>query len=334
MKGRILLILIAVLAITLIGADTTDMSKKVDDFYSDWNQGQIILDKNNFVNYYSLIRNNSDTLMIYLDGSGYQSVMGVKEGDEWVMIGNPYGLAKNHFPRYDFLAFEKVNVKMGEDPFSETEIINNYTLESRVNSAVVVINNFLENSNKEYKNIIIFGISQGGQIMPKIYNMLKHKDDITALIALGAGGLSQYEEFKVLQDSDLDMPPGYKEGYLQIEEAYRDIQNNPESVEKEYFGFNYNTWYGFMNYHPIEDYKKISIPILLLHGSLDSNSPVESSRSVKEVFDKLEKTNLTFIEYQDMSHGPESKEQSDRLFQDISNWLQSILTNETDNHKL
>lgn len=299
-----------------------EKSKEIDEFYQAWNQEQIKLDEDNFVNYYSLIRDGSDTLLVYLEGSSCQSVLGLKDGDNWIMGGNPYSFAKNHFPDYDFLTLDNVNVKMGGDHYDDPAVINNYTFDNRVNSSVAVIDTFLSNSNKEYKDIIIFGISQGGHILPRVYSQLKHKNAVTRLIAMGSGGLTQYEEFMILKDSTLPMEPGFKEGYAAIEEAYPDILQNPDSVERQYFGYPYKMWYGFLKYNPMEDYLNINIPILLLHGAEDTNSPVETARAVESEFQKAGKSNLKYIEYATMSHGPESKEQSDQLFNDIRSWLQ------------
>lgn len=305
------------------GAEASpDKNKEMDEFYQAWNQEQIKLGDNNFVNYYSLVREDSDTLMIYLEGSGCQSVMGVKEGGKWIRGGNPYSFAKKHFPNYDFLTLDNVNITMGGDHFNDPAVINNYTFDNRVSSSVSVIDTFLDNSNKDYKEIIIFGISQGGHILPRVYSQLKNKDAVTRLIALGSGGLSQYEEFMILKDSKLPMEPGFKEGYAAIEEVYPDIIQNPDSVEMQYFGFPYKMWYGFLKYNPMEDYRTINIPFLLLHGAEDTSSPVETARAVESEFQTAGKANLKYIEYPTMGHGPESKEQSDQLFNDIKSWLQ------------
>jgi len=306
---------------------SSDLSKEMDEFYQAWNQEQIKLSDNAFVNYYYLIRDKSDTLLIYLEGSGDQSVMGVKEGGIWIRGGNPYSFAKKRFPDYDFLTMDNVNVTMGGDHFMDPAVTNEYTFDNRVKSAVTVIDTFLNNSKKNYKDVIIFGISQGGQILPRVYLSLQRKNDITKLIALGSGGLSQYEDFMILKDSDLPMEPGFKEGYAAIEEAYPDIQKHPDSVERQYFGYSYKMWHGFLNYKPLDDYMNIDIPILLLHGAKDFNSSVESARAVETEFKAAGKINLKYIEYPDMGHGPESKEQSEQLFGDINNWLEENNTN-------
>jgi pimeloyl-ACP methyl ester carboxylesterase len=300
-----------------------EKSKEIDEFYQNWDGGQIKLEDNNFVNYYSLVRDNSDTLLIYLDGSTYESVMGVHDGGSWVRPGNPYSFAKNHFSEYDFLTLDKVNVKYGYDHSTDPAVINNYTLENNVNSAVSVIDNYLDNTKKEYNEIIIFGISQGGQIMPKVYSQLQNKDKITKLVILGSGGLSQYEDFMILKDSDLPMDPGNKAGYAQVEDAYADIQNNYDSTDKQYFGYTYKMWSGFLKYKPLDDYININIPILILHGAKDSNSPVESARAVDLAFQEAGKDNLKYIEYKDMGHGPESKEQSGQVFGDLADWIEN-----------
>jgi len=298
---------------------SAEISEKIEAFYKEWTQKQLKLNENDSVNYYALTREGSQTLLIYLDGSGYQSVMGVKSGNDWISAGNAYSLAKKQFPEYDFLTMDKVNITMSSDHSTDSSVISNYTFENRVNGSVAAIDDYLRDRN--YEEVIIFGISEGGYILPSVYSKLEQKDKITKLIVLGEGGLSQYEEFKLLKDSDLSMQPGYKEAYTQIEDAYTDICSNPDSIEKQYLGYPYKRWYGFFKYNPMDDYINIDIPILLLHGALDTNSPVEASRAVDEEFEASGKANLKYIEYADMGHNAESKEQNDRIFYDITNWL-------------
>ncbi len=77
-----------------------------------------------------------------------------------------------------------------------------------------------------------------------------------------------------------------------------------------------------MNYNPMDDFININIPVLVLHGSKDTNDPVESARALEFEFQNTGKTNLTYMEYADMRHCPESKEQVDQLLSDIGSWLQ------------
>lgn len=308
-------------------AVSPELSKKIEEYYKNWDQGQIKLTDNNFVNYYSLTREKTDgkkanSLLIYLDGTGYQSVMGVKSGNDWLQPGNPYGFAKNRFSDFDFLAIDKVNVKMGGDHNSDPAVINNYSFDSRVKSSVSAIDNFLKDKN--YKEIFLLGISEGGQILPRVYTQLQHKDKITKLVVLFSGGLSQYEQFKILGKSNLPMQPGYKEMYSQVEDAYKDIIKNPESTEKQYGGHSYKRMYGFLMYNPMDDYININIPILMVHGAEDTNSPVESARAVEAEFKKLGKNNLKYIEYSDMAHGPENIEQGNQVFESVNNWLKGV----------
>ena len=75
--------------------------------------------------------------------------------------------------RFDLLVPDKMNINTGED-FSEDSLKLSYTnLEARVNSAVSSIDEFLVNH--KYKNIYLIGFSEGGMILPKVYNDLHNK---------------------------------------------------------------------------------------------------------------------------------------------------------------
>jgi len=261
-------------------------------------------------------------LLVYINGSGYQSAFGLKDGDRWVHAGNPVGFMKALFPDYDILVPEKTNITIGGDHSHDNRVISSYTLENRVRSAAAVIDAILDKT--AYSRIFILGISEGGYILPGLYQALRHKTAITALVIWGSGGLSQYEEFTLLARSDVPMEPGMKKGYKDLESAAPDIKANPNATDKEYFGFPYKRWASFLWYSPLDDLVDIDIPILLLHGTADFCSAVESSRTVERKFKKLGKENLTYYEYAGMTHGPETEEESKRFYRDLMTWLQGL----------
>lgn len=85
---------------------------------------------------------------------------------------------------------------ISNDHSSDEKVFNHYSLEERTSSTVLVIDRFL--AEKDYKKVVLVGASEGAGILPKVYNSLVHRDEITKLIPLNGGGLSQYEKFKIM----------------------------------------------------------------------------------------------------------------------------------------
>jgi dipeptidyl aminopeptidase/acylaminoacyl peptidase len=62
----------------------------------------------------------------------------------------------------------------------------------------------------------------------------------------------------------------------------------------------------------------INIPVLFLHGELDRNVSVESTRYVE---DNLPDKPFDYIYYPEMAHGPATGKDLIRLRKDIKDWL-------------
>lgn len=303
-----------------------ELARAVEEYYGQTAFRTLPLNDRDVVRYGYLKRKPAGKpvkpLLVYINGSGYQSAFGLKDGDRWIQAGNPVGFMKALFPDYDILVPEKTNIAIGGDHSHDKRVIGAYTLENRVRSAAAVIDAILDKT--AYSRIFILGISEGGYILPRLYQTLRHKTAITALVIWGSGGLSQYEEFTLLAGSDVPMEPGMKKGYKDLESVVPEIRANSNATDKEYFGFPYKRWASFLWYSPLDDLTDIDIPILLLHGTEDFCSAVESSRIVESRFRKLGKNNLTYYEYEGMTHGPETEEESIRFYRDLMTWLQGL----------
>lgn len=292
-------------------------------YYKDWKFQKLEINNTDEVHYGFLNRIVDDepakTLLIIIGGSGHRSVFGLKKDDKWIKPGNPLGFAKYIFSDYDILVSDKINMTPGHDHQNNIDVIRKYTVEGRIEGAALVIDNYLEH--RQYENVYLFGISEGGFIIPKLYNSLKVKDSISKVIIWGAGGLSQYEEFVILSKSNLQMDPRKKADYASVTNAISDINANPTAIDKKFLGYSYVHWASFFNHSPINDLVKMDIPILIMHGAKDVSSPVETARYVQERFNELKKTNLTYYEYKDMGHGPQTEEEDKLFFGDLMSWL-------------
>ena len=62
----------------------------------------------------------------------------------------------------------------------------------------------------------------------------------------------------------------------------------------------------------------IEIPVLFIHGEMDVNIPVESTRYVEN---NLPNKPFDYIYYPEMAHGPRTTEELNGLRNDIKEWL-------------
>jgi predicted esterase len=270
---------------------------------------------NGFTNYYLFERSENNVLnedlIIYLDGASFHSTLGIKGSIlPWKSFSLAHKLQKELPNKFDLLVPDKMNINTGED-FSEDSLKLSYTnLEARVNSAVSSIDEFLVNH--KYKNIYLIGFSEGGMILPKVYNTLNNKNEISKLVNLSGGGYSYYTLIKnYYRERGLDT--------LKVDSVYSDILKNPNSLSKFYMGHPYKQWTDFMKYEPSLEYKNINIPVLILQGSNDENLPVASSLYLKNYLNDLGKKNVTYLELEKMDHSYSDDFES--VITIISNWL-------------
>ena len=87
-----------------------------------------------------------------------------------------------------------------------------------------------------------------------------------------------------------------------VDSAILSLKKFPNSTSRYTFGNPNKKWKDFLYYNPTDEYQKIEIPILLIHGDEDKNSPVESARYLKSKFDSLGKHNLKYIEVKGADH--------------------------------
>jgi alpha-beta hydrolase superfamily lysophospholipase len=144
---------------------------------------------------------------------------------------------------------------------------------------------------------ILFGASEGGDVAAEV---AVREPRITHLVLLGSGGgWSQADELRELVRRK---PGAYGISTSEkLEAALVEIRRTPDS-DTLWLGHPHRRWSSFMFDAPIDDLLALRIPILLLHGSADSNVPVESARAARDAFAKAGKHNLTYREYADTDH--------------------------------
>ncbi|MGL1890875.1 MAG: alpha/beta hydrolase [Spirochaetaceae bacterium] len=269
-------------------------------------------------NYYVFPNSRSDKLLIYIEGSGYKSVLGTKDDDgSWETVSSASIVINQFRKNFNVLVPEKLFYEAGQEYNSDPKALKNSTVQGFVDSYTKSINSYL--SNNKFSEVILMGSSDGGALVPLIYNNLKVKDQIDKIIILaGGGGMTQLDEFKTLATSSVKMPKEYRSMLVKTEKVYKDIKENPDSITEFFLGHPYTRWSSFFDYNPIEYIKEINIPVLFIHGERDWSCPVESTKIIE---DQYNKENFTFEYYRKMEHGPRNIFEFNILKRDIIKWI-------------
>jgi pimeloyl-ACP methyl ester carboxylesterase len=233
---------------------------------------------------YEFKNEKSDKLIINIEGSGWNSVLGYTYGNgkKWRKTGWWYFIVEALNSQYTILVPEKFNRILGKEYnyyYYDVETMRDYTLENLVSCYSEIINRYL--SENAYSSVILAGSSEGSCVLPLVYKNITPKDRITGLVAMSYGGLSRYEQWKILANSELPTPEGWRNVLRHIDEYKHDIDLHPDSMGM-FYGFTYMYEKSAMDYRPFDDFVDINIPVLFIHGEQDVNCPVESTRYIQD----------------------------------------------------
>lgn len=256
-----------------------------------------------------------DRVLVYLDGSGMHSALGVK-GVFWTEVGFAWFLSRFAPRDTTVVVPERLDFKPGGDYSASRRSHESYTAENLASGYVRTVDAYLDSSGA--REVYLLGVSEGGLLAPLVYNRLKNRDRIVKLAVWGAGGLSQDEAFRALGASSVPMDARYREQCLKIDEAKALIAANPDSVDRWYLGWTYRRWSSFFAYRPLDELARIEIPVLFIQGSHDSASPVESVRFVEE---SLPEKPFVYDYREGMGHIPEDEGDIETLLAGLFAWL-------------
>jgi esterase/lipase len=274
-------------------------------------------------NSHAYVFNNvtSDKLIINIEGSGSDSVLGTKNEKRWLTVHQGSQLLQVLGGKYTFLIPEKLNRQPGLDYFYDLEDRANYTAGNILNCYIESINGYLDEHS--FSSVILIGSSEGGLLLPFIYEKMNTKDMVTAMVVFGYGGLSLYESDKILSVSPI-ASDSTKAMYREIIEIYEFMEKykleNGEveiSIEEVFYGFNYRWFDSFMNLRPFDCYKNIDIPILFIHGDNDVNVAVQSTIYIQS---NLSEKPFEYRYYK-WAHQPTSSSDLIKVREYIAEWI-------------
>jgi len=142
----------------------------------------------------------------------------------------------------------------------------------------------------EVSHIGIIGMSQGGIIAPIVGSQ---SPDLDFVINMTGSSITMHEQ--LLYEFNFEMrETGFLPGVSNLFSYINTLV---------YENITGKDWYDVVgNFDPISYWRKVSIPVLVLHGSEDHNVPSAES---KARFEALDQDNIQFIMYEGSGHGLE-----------------------------
>ena len=261
---------------------------------------------------------SSGKLIILMEGSGWDSVLGVNKKNKWQSTHMGAQFLQVLGNEYTFLILEKLNRQPGMVYSENMEDRANYYAENLIKCYNESINGYL--AEHHFSSIILIGVSEGAILLPIIYEKINDKDNITAMVSMCYGGLSYYDSIELLHTTRSGFPSDWTKMHLEILNIF-----NPQnkvflnSFEDDFYDLTYRWWNSFGHITPLDFYKNINIPILFIHGKTDYIVPVESTMVIQEY---LPEKPFEF-QYYKWAHQPESYSDTIQLRKNIAEWIRT-----------
>ena len=238
--------------------------------------------------------NNLKKLVVFVHGSGPQ------DRDETIYENKPFkdiaeGLYKKGIASYRF----------DKRTLSNPETFNDKsTIDDEVTNDILnIIKYFKEDSQFKAYEIIVLGHSLGANVMPRIANQ---SNQIAKIILLA--GNARPLEVLVAEQYDhlyqLDPSPELLEGSKKIKEQIAVLKSKEFNLNtpKEKLPFNLSAYYwkSLLDYKPLQEVKKVKLPILILQGERDYQVTMKDFQLWKEALKNNNKA--TLISYPKLNH--------------------------------
>ena len=238
--------------------------------------------------------NNLKKLVVFVHGSGPQ------DRDETIYENKPFkdiaeGLYKKGIASYRF----------DKRTLSNPETFNDKsTIDDEVTNDILnIIKYFKEDSQFKAYEIIVLGHSLGANVMPRIANQ---SNQIAKIILLA--GNARPLEVLVAEQYDhlyqLDPSPELLEGSKKIKEQIAVLKSKEFNLNtpKENLPFNLSAYYwkSLLDYKPLQEVKKVKLPILILQGERDYQVTMKDFQLWKEALKNNNKA--TLISYPKLNH--------------------------------
>lgn len=288
------------------------------------------------INYY-ISSNRIDStkpVLLYLDGSGAFPLFQYTErgiGSSVVIdfrnLSNDYHIILISKPGVPFVDSVKMDDNL-EIPIYKApkEYKEKLSLDWRVNSAKIVLNQIMKEVKTDTGKIVVFGISEGFQVGAKLATLEKA---VTHLSLLAGNGLNQFYDFIIQNRIDA------QKGIISDEQAQRNIDSlmvvakeiyaNPTATDKEWYGHTYLRWSSFTSNIPMENILSLDIPVYIVAASNDRNSSVLGTDYLYLESIRQGKTNVEYKVYPyDHSFNEQIKDENGKIIS-VNNHMQEVV---------
>jgi len=235
---------------------------------------------------------------------------------------------------YIFVIISKKGVPFStenENYVPSITFLANESLDYRVWQGDEVIKDITKKLISKPSKVVIIGHSEGSDVVAKLGHINKK---VTHVGFWAGGGNTQFYDFalfiqKEVQNGSVTQAEAI-ESLDSLFTEIKAIENEPNSIEKQWLGNSYRRWARFSE-PVIDNLLKIEKPLFVAVGGRDESVPVESSLLIPIEFIRHKKDNLTFKIYPDYNHSfaiaPKNENEGWRseimtVFEDFMKWVE------------
>jgi esterase/lipase len=235
---------------------------------------------------------NSTILIIFIHGSG------PNDRDETIGPNKPFKDMAEAFLKEGISSyrFDK-RTKSNPETFSDESTVEDEV----VFDAIAIVNNFRSSEKFRNHKIVLIGHSLGAFMMPKIVNSIAVDKAV-----MMAGNARDLQDVIIDQYVYLNNLNPTKEGEYEIIKVKKEVSllasnkiNTTASSDELPLGLSAKYWQSLLDYKPLVEVKKVTIPLLILNGERDYQVTMKEFNLWKKT---LKNTKTQFISYPKLNH--------------------------------
>lgn len=284
---------------------------------------------NHFLSFAGTAGRDPLPLVAYIEGSGCGSRF-EERGGKTLPVGGHIVVADVFKGRARVLVVEKPGVKYLFQPEGgwkgSVEFNREHTLErwAEANEAAIRAARRLPQVGK--KRALVVGHSEGGLVACRVARDLP--DIVTHVATVAGGGASQlYDLISLARKGQFfeEVSPDAEARGRHMLGEWREIEADPTSAEKFFFGFAYRRWSSFLASSPIEELSLVRAKIYVAQGTADTAvDPASADALFAHLISKNNQVTYDRVEGANHSFRIIDKPKSDgwrELFERIGEWF-------------
>ncbi len=231
------------------------------------------------------------------------------------------------FSEFAALTVEKYGVSPGDDSEEcSPEFYENHSVSQRIADYLQIIGSL---RSRAWWNgqLVLVGGSEGGGVAAA----LAEPAQADAVVLISTGGGITFGQ--MVRDSIMDTMHRHsvpEAEWPAIDAAFAYAREHPDSSDT-WAGSSYRYWADAIDRRPVDDMLAANSAFLLLHGSADSSSAVQSARMTADRFADAKRCNLTSIEFSSYDHSmidADGRSRMSDVLELARNWVDQRLSHD------